>query len=160
MTSFENKKLRMEVPYFQCANDIFDLDFIVKASKRLIHKQNNKCTYEYVIETRALKPYEKLVYCYLARCCNNGKTAFPKYSTIADKCGFSERAAKEAIKVLYDNKFILKENQDPIVNESGQIKGRSNAYLINPRIDRLSHNISQTEGCGTHSAERCSTHSG
>jgi hypothetical protein len=52
------QKIKMEVPYFQVPNAIFEMD--------------------------NLNLYEKSVYIYLCRCGNHGAQAFPSYQTIAD----------------------------------------------------------------------------
>ena len=84
----ENKKLdqlKMEVPYFQVPNKIFDVEEI--------------------------DTYEKLVYMYLARCANHGSTAFPSYNTIADKCSMSKRKAINCVKQLIEVGLIIKHSR-------------------------------------------------
>ena len=75
----------MDVPFFQVPNAVFEL---------------------------ALSPIEGFVYCYLARCGNNGKSAFPSYNTIAEKCGCSRRAAIKAVATLEMCGLIEKEVRD------------------------------------------------
>ncbi len=75
-------QIRMDVPFFQVANDIFDLDL-------------------------GLDIYEKTAYIYLARCANNSQ-AFPSYRTIADKCSMSRRKAVYVIDKLIEKDLISK----------------------------------------------------
>ena len=84
-----------DIPYFQAPNDIFETDLT-----------NN----------------QKLIYLYLCRCTNNGKTAFPSYQTIANKCGMSKRNAIYCVKVLIERSFIVKQYR---VKEG---KNNSNLY--------------------------------
>jgi hypothetical protein len=142
LDNIESQEFSMEVPYFQCPNDIFDKRFFVNVHKRKIIKQgSSNYDYDYCTETRLLNVYEKCIYCYLARCCNSGKKAFPKYKTIAEKCGCSESKVKESIEVLYDNSFIYKKNRGYVLNDNGQIRQASNTYQINSQLDKL--NIEQ-----------------
>ena len=78
-----NNQVRMNVPYFQVPNNIFDAD--------------------------ELKDYEKLVYIYLCRCGNNGGQAFPSYNTIAKKCSISKRSAMRAVNRLIELNLVRKE---------------------------------------------------
>lgn len=82
--SKSNSKLKMEVPYFQVPNDIFNLN---------------------------LDKHEILVYFYLARCSNQGSKAFPSYNTIAKKCKVSRRTAISAIKNLESKGILSKETR-------------------------------------------------
>lgn len=72
----------MDVPYFQVPNAVFDL---------------------------GLSALELAVFCYLARCANNGKVAFPSYQTIAMCCGMSRRSAINAVQTLISKGFIERE---------------------------------------------------
>lgn len=131
--------------YFECSNDIFDYKYFVKTVKRKVHKNVNTDdkgkaihAYENVEEDRLLNNYEIVVYMYLCRCCNNGKSAFPSYSTIAKRCRISESSAKNAIKVLVDNGFLLKKNRGFTENNEGQVnKNYSNTYKINYSLEGL-----------------------
>ena len=71
-----------DIPYFQTPNDIFETELSI---------------------------YEKMVYIYICRCCNNGQTAFPSYQTIADKCSLSRRKAIDAVKVLIEHGYVIKQ---------------------------------------------------
>lgn len=82
----EKKDERMEVPYFQIPNHIFEV---------------------------GLDKYEILVYCYLARCSNNKSDAFPSHATIARKTGMSKTTVKASIKKL-EQKGILKKQRRKI----------------------------------------------
>lgn len=75
-------QLRMEVPYFQVPNDIFEL---------------------------GLTTHEICVYTYLARLGNYGGKAFPSYQTIADKTGMSKRKAMYCVKELTRRGLLYKE---------------------------------------------------
>jgi len=72
----------MDVPYFQVPNAVFDL---------------------------GLSVFELAVFCYLARCANNGKVAFPSYNTIARCCGLSRRSAISAVQSLIAKGLLEKE---------------------------------------------------
>jgi len=104
----ENDKLeRMEVPYYQVPNEIHEL---------------------------GLKCIEISVYCYLARCANNGKTAFPSLDTISEKAGTSKTSVQRAIKKLENMGLIFKNNR--CNHENGAYK--SNTYVVNVNIDNTS----------------------
>jgi len=104
----ENDKLeRMEVPYYQVPNEIHEL---------------------------GLKCIEISVYCYLARCANNGKTAFPSLDTISEKAGTSKTSVQRAIKKLENTGLIFKNNR--CNHENGAYK--SNTYVVNVNIDNTS----------------------
>jgi predicted transcriptional regulator len=104
----ENDKLeRMEVPYYQIPNEIHEL---------------------------GLKCIEISVYCYLARCANNGKTAFPSLDTISEKAGTSKTSVQRAIKKLENMGLIFKNNR--CNHENGAYK--SNTYVVNVNIDNTS----------------------
>jgi DNA-binding Lrp family transcriptional regulator len=85
----ENDKIKMEVPYFQVPNEIFNVE--------------------------ELSIYEKMVYVYLARCGNQGSDVFPSYQTIGDKCGMCRRKAIDCVDKLKELGLIRKENRK--VNE-------------------------------------------
>lgn len=97
----EEKKVVMNVPYFQVPNEIFDMDIKVK-----VFDQKEK---KHII--RPLKAIEKIVYIYLCRCGNNGGTAFPSYNSIAERCGISRRKAIDAINILESNGFLVKKTR-------------------------------------------------
>lgn len=99
--------------YFQVPNDIFDRAITINANG----KQRN------------LSAIEKLVYIYICRCSNNTDTAFPSYTTIANKCNIGRSSAINAIKVLAENEFIKKtwrKNPDATDNK----KNHTNEYII------------------------------
>lgn len=114
--------IKMEVPYFQTPNDIFDLEIEIKAEQ--IKKNGDKK--ETVIVKRPMKPQEKLVYIYFCRCGNNGSRTFPSYNKIANKCGLSRRTAIDAVGILKNNNFIVKRFRQK-VNSSEQ---DTNEYFV------------------------------
>ena len=91
----EKSQVKLNVPYFQVPNDIFDLDIKVKDPV--------------TGEKRELRTSEKLVYIYLCRCGNQGNNAFPSYTRIGEKCGISRRKAIDAVKLLFDNGLLIKQ---------------------------------------------------
>ena len=95
------EKIRMNVPYFQVPNSIFDLEIIVSAVEDVHGRKKMKIN-------REMRASEKLVYIYLCRCANQGSRAFPSYADIAKKCGISKRTAIRAIEVLRENGFLKK----------------------------------------------------
>lgn len=82
--SMETKIIKMEVPYFQVPNEIFEI---------------------------GLKTSELVVYFYLARCANRGSQAFPSYADIAKKCGVSRPTAIAAVKSLQAKGIIEKQKR-------------------------------------------------
>ncbi len=94
------EKIRMDVPYFQVPNSIFDLDIIISAVEDVRGRKMRI--------NREMRASEKLVYIYLCRCANQGSRAFPSYADIARKCGISKRTAIRAIEVLRENGFLKK----------------------------------------------------
>jgi len=114
-------KNKMQVPYFQVPNDVFDLD---------------------------LKSYEKMVYIYLCRCCNNGSDAFPSYQTIADKCGISKSSAMRAVKTLEENDLLYKEcrqKKDGSCNSNTyKVTYPSVTQTLPPVSDRDYHSVTET----------------
>jgi len=84
-----------ESNWFKCPNIVFDL---------------------------GLKPKEMVVYMYIMRCENNGSTAYPSYSTIAEKCGISRRSAVNAINELEEKGLLVK-----TVRRNGDLN-QSNVY--------------------------------
>lgn len=84
-------KIRMNVPYFQAPNSIFDQD---------------------------LTEHELLIYLYLCRCGNNGGQAFPSYQTIAEKCKISRSVAIRTIKTLAEKKLIAKQKRPKSNNDN------------------------------------------
>lgn len=147
MNKFDEKCFveKLETNYFQTSNYLFDLEFEVKAVKRIINKNakgKGKHTYNNVTEIRNLNNNEKLVFVYICRCANNGKTAFPSYNTIADKCCISKDTARKCIEVLYNNSFILKKNRGHMPNNEGQVKKNfSNVYKINNDLTKLKYKV-------------------
>jgi hypothetical protein len=77
-------KIKMEVPYFQIPNDIFEC---------------------------GLSRSELIVYFYLARCSNQGSKAFPSYNKIAEKCSMSRPTAIEVVKRLEKYWLLKKKNR-------------------------------------------------
>jgi len=94
------EKIRMNVPYFQVPNSIFDLDIIISVDE-VVHGRKMRIN-------REMRASEKLVYIYLCRCANHGSRAFPSYADIARKCGISKSTAIRAIEVLRENGFLKK----------------------------------------------------
>lgn len=133
----------IETNYFQVSNCIFDLEFTIEATKRVIEKnfyKKGEHKYTNVNIVRELNNNEKLVFMYICRCANNGKSAFPSYSVIANRCSISKETARLAIEVLYNNKFILKKNRGYIASNEGQVtKNFSNVYKINNDLKSLAY---------------------
>ena len=77
-------KIKMEVPYSQIPNDIFEC---------------------------GLSRSELVVYFYLARCGNQGSKAFPSYNKIAEKCSMSRPTAIEVVKRLEKYWLLKKKNR-------------------------------------------------
>ena len=131
----------IETNYFQVSNSIFDLEFTVIATKRIIEKdfyKKGKHRYTNTNIIRELNNNEKLVFMYICRCANNGKAAFPSYSSMARKCSISKETARLAIEVLYNNKFILKKNRGYIAANEGQVtRNYSNVYRVNNDLKSL-----------------------
>lgn len=94
------EKIRMNVPYFQVPNSIFDLEIIVSAVEDVRGRKMRV--------NREMRASEKLVYIYLCRCANQGSRAFPSYADIARKCGISKRTAIRAVEILRENGFLRK----------------------------------------------------
>jgi len=132
----------IETNYFQVSNMIFDLEFTVKANKRVIEKNyysDGSHKYTNIDEIRKLSSIEKLVFIYICRCGNNGKAAFPSYSTISNKCNISREKARLSIEVLNNNSFILKKNRGHQADKCNQrTKSYSNIYKINGDLKSLS----------------------
>ena len=78
------KRIKMEVPYFQVPNDIFEI---------------------------GLDKHQLVVYMYVARCGNQWSKAFPIYQTISDKCWMSNRKAISTVKELVEMRLIYKETR-------------------------------------------------
>jgi hypothetical protein len=76
-------RLTMKVPFFQVPNWIFD-------------------------DEHNLSTLDIAVYCYLARCGNQGAVAFPSLPTIARKCKMSRSSAAESINALGKHGFLKK----------------------------------------------------
>lgn len=79
----KSNRLTMKVPFFQVPNSIFD-------------------------EKHELITRDIAVYCYLARCSNQGSVAFPSLPTIGRKCKMSRSSAAEAVKSLIKHGFLSK----------------------------------------------------
>ncbi len=104
---------KIDFPFFQAPNDIFNKDLIVIDEG----------------EERKMKGNEKLVLLYLFRCVNNGKVAFPSYQTIAECCGINKRTAIKCIKVLVDSCYIIKKNRGKFEGLQSS-KNYSNVYNV------------------------------
>ena len=83
-------KVKMNVPYFQVPNDIFDY---------------------------GLTPNQLAVYFYLCRCGNHGGTAFPSYHKIAQKCGVCKSTAIKTVNLLTNVGLLVKKLR-PLKNEN------------------------------------------
>jgi predicted transcriptional regulator len=102
-------KIKMEVPYFQSPNAIFEVE--------------------------GLTTYELATYLYLCRCGNQGSKIFPSYADIAHKINASERTAQRAIQGLFTKELIIKQNTyKKTVN--GKFKQSSNIYEIYTDIEK------------------------
>jgi len=88
METEEQKNSKMQVPYFQVPNDIFELEITAT---------------------------EKLILMYLIRCGNQGSNIFPSYKTIAEKCSLGRRTAINTIQQL-EEKGLIKVQQRPKSN--------------------------------------------
>lgn len=136
----------LENGYFKAPNDIFELDFPVKVEKRVILKE--KGVYigdKYITTIRDLNTYERIIYLFICRNANNGKAAFPSYSTISKKCRISRKVVVDSIKILYENGFIQKTNKGHIENREVQVrKSYSNLYRINANLKELQHILENT----------------
>ena len=107
----ETKTIKMEVPYFQVANDIFEIGL-----------SNN----------------EILVYIYLARCSNNS-TAFPSYKTIGEKTGISRDTAIRVMKKLENKNLIYKETRKFIkeTDDKQKVFNKSNVYYLEHDLSKF-----------------------
>jgi len=76
--------LKVNIPYFQAPNAIFELEQVTGKS-------------------------ELLILLYLCRCGNQGAKAFPSYQTIGTKCRMSRKWAIETVKILVKLKLLTKE---------------------------------------------------
>ncbi|MDZ4133635.1 MAG: helix-turn-helix domain-containing protein, partial [Dethiobacteria bacterium] len=90
----DKKQKGLSVPYFQVPNDVFEI---------------------------RLTTSELIVYIYLFRCSNQGKTAFPSYETIGKKTGLSRRSAIYTVKKLVNRGVVLKRSQG---------RGKSNLFEV------------------------------
>jgi predicted transcriptional regulator len=109
------QKIKMEVPYFQVPNAIFDR------------------------EDLELSSIEKLVYIYLCRCGNHGGKAFPSYQTISNRTGMSKSSVIRAIDNLIDKKFISKK-----ARKSSDKNRLSNIYFVDLLSHRQYPIVTQT----------------
>jgi len=101
-------KLKMEVPYFQAPNAIF--------------------------EVVGLTEHEIITYLYLCRCGNQGAKAFPSIADIAYKTNTSEATAKRAVNGLIQKELITKQNTYK-QSKNGKISRSSNVYEVHTNID-------------------------
>jgi len=101
-------KIRMEVPFFQTPNRIFEVD--------------------------GLTEHELITYMYLCRCGNNGGAAFPSYNDIGNKTKTSQKTAQRAIEGLIDKGLIIKHNRKG-KSKNGNIVNISNIYEVNINLD-------------------------
>lgn len=120
--------------FFKAPNDIFDLEFKVVAEKRVVKKVGGETKYEYIETVRNLDAVEKLVYLYICRCANNGRSAFPSYRNIAQKCNISLDKATKSINVLVNNCFIQKKTRG---GQGERMLKYSNVYNINADLKAL-----------------------
>lgn len=86
-------KLAYPVPYFQVSNEVFNA---------------------------VLSHVEFRVYCYICRCWNNDKRAFPSYNTIAKQCQMDRRTAVKSIKAL-EKKGMLKAQRKRKANRESYV---------------------------------------
>jgi DNA-binding MarR family transcriptional regulator len=107
-------RVKMDIPYFQTPNNIFDVE--------------------------NLTPQELLVYIYLCRCGNHGGQAFPSYQTIANKCKISRSTALRAVKSLYD-KHLLSKRKRP---KSNRDNDTNIYYVLPPSVREELPSVSQT----------------
>ena len=107
-------QIKLNVPYFQAPNNIFEV---------------------------GLKDYELLVYLYLCRCGNNGGRAFPSYQTIADKCGISRSTAVRAIKSLAENHHLIAKQKRPKANNDNETNVY---IIMTPSVSQTPPSITQT----------------
>lgn len=107
----EQKTIRMEVPYFQVPNEIFEIGL-----------SNN----------------EILIYIYLARCSNNS-TAFPSYKTIGEKTGVSRDTAMRVMKKLENKRLIYKEHRKFIkeTDDKQKVFNKSNLYYLEHDLSKF-----------------------
>lgn len=96
--------IKMEVPYFQAPNDIFEI---------------------------GLTANELIIYLYLARCGNNSK-AFPSYKTIGEKTGTSRPTAMRVVKKLEEIGLLYKESRKIVKDTTDKQKvfNKSNLYVV------------------------------
>ena len=106
-------RLKIEIPYFQCANRIF--------------------------EVSGLTEHELITYIYLCRCGNQGSKIFPSYADIGYKTNVSEKTAKRAIEGLLQKELVIKHNMFK-KSKNGKISRSSNVYEINTNIDEYLKN--------------------
>lgn len=99
--NIERSTIRMEIPYFQTPNAIFDTEI-------------------------AIDIYAKMTYIYLTRCSNQGATAFPSYQTIGKRCGMSKRKAMYSVQQLIKCNLLEKE-----VRKKSNSDNYSNIYRVN-----------------------------
>ena len=130
-----NAKITIENEYFMIKNDIFDLNFIVRSTKRYKDK-GQFVKGKLLVEYRELDCYETLTYIYLCRAANNKENAFPSYAGIAKNVKCSKAKAQECITVLNENGFIYKENR---FNPKGEYQ--SNVYCVNTKLKELRENL-------------------
>lgn len=105
-------------PFFICPNSLVDDKLYIKDVRKNVERLMNNS--------------EKIMLLYLLRCCNNGKSAFPSYNTIAEKCNMSNRNAIFCMNNLVESGYIIKKNRGFTKNNEGQVKKNfSNCYLIN-----------------------------
>ena len=64
----------------------------------------------YIFEL-GLKPIPFMVYCYLKRCHNPERGAFPRKETIAEQCGIALSSVDNALKVLREKGVIAVEHR-------------------------------------------------
>jgi hypothetical protein len=109
------QKVKMEVPYFQTPNAIFDRDDL------------------------DLDGLEKLVYIFLCRCGNHGSKAFPSYKTIAEATGISRDKAIKSIDKLMQKEYIRKKAR----SKSGE--RQSNIYYVDTLVVHNDHLVVEND---------------
>ena len=80
---------------------------------------------------REMNVYEAHILGYLLRCCNNGGSAFPSYSKIAQCCRISRRTAIRSITNLEHSGYITKKNRGYNKENQSEIRRYSNVYVVN-----------------------------
>jgi len=100
-----------------------------------------------ILDRNDLSTHEKLTYIVLRSFVNaNDLSAFPSYSTIAEKASMSRRQAMRCVEALIEKGLIKKESRFT-VTKNKLIKHTSNLYTLGP----ITGGDSQSPGVVTHS---------